>query len=481
MSTNAGNIHVKRYIDDLNETLESNQPPDQVNFEIKKFLLSLNPLKTITEDPKKLVANIKRLLIESTSESELDFDLILELLNTLINKCCFEVILEVFSIDDLKMALKSTLLPLVNAACNVISRSYPKGLFATSDLFDVIIGLYFNIDTDVSVINSIEKVFEELSSNELVRKRIFENNSLIIDSVRRGTEPTLISRLLELLKIESKFIDRCEFDEKLFSFTSQEIFNYLKADIVLFINIVVYYTDFLDEATVVDFANKNTEWLLKYVLEIIPTFGKIYSLGDNYPDIRYFSRTYLFKFFRKVSYLEDDSYFKSLDEKYLRISEQNKNLKDFLSFVNPAYLFRYHCSLLRDYITVTPTKLGAIRNVISDPQCFELIKNHLTSDAILLLPYMEQMVLLQRLSLFSHSVYYLVHSLPRVMSNLIQNSGDISEPETASLREEAIVNLLRFNSTTLNVWYIPLTDALAKISNPKTKHEPEPQLASSFI
>ena len=62
------------------------------------------------------------------------------------------------------------------------------------------------------------------------------------------------------------------------------------------------------------------------------------------------------------------------------------------------------------------------------------------------MPYMEQMVLLQRVSQYPHSAEYLLNDLPKVMSNLISNgNGEVIESETVALRRETIENLLKYD------------------------------------
>lgn len=473
---------MKEVIAELNEALECNGQPIRVNKELERCLVNLNSLNSLSENPSKLLANIKRILIESHSNSGLDFDLMLELLTALISKCPFEDVLSVFSIDDLIMSLQSDMLPLVNAACKVISRSYPKGLFANSQVFDILLNLYFDVNTDISVVNCIESALSELSSDELVRRRILVNNLPVLMAVRKGVEPIQMARLLQLLSIQCEYIDRSEFDEKLFTLQTAEIVKILDLDIVMFIHVLVYYTGLLRIANIIEVDAQSHEWMLKYALATIPTFGKVYAERETYPDVKYFARSYLFKFFRTISYLEDDSYFRSLDENFIKISEENEYLKDFLSFVHPGYLFKYHSSLLKQYTNVIPSKLGVIRNIVSDPQCFQLIKGQITADSILSMPYIEQMVLLQKLSQFSYAVQYLVHSLPKVMSNLIQKEGgDITESETVALRTETITNLLKYEPSDLDAWYIPLTDELAKIHGFSTKNAARTQVTSSYV
>ena len=368
----------------------------------------------------------------------------------------------------------------MNTAANqVIARSYPKGLFANSEILDILLDLYFDSSYDISVINSIEHSISNLSSDELVRRRILINNLPPLMVVRKKFEPTSMARLLEILNLLGRNMEHSEFIEKLFVVRGDELIKSLDIDVVLFIHIVVYYTNLLNEVDVIEVGGHTHEWLLRYIQPIVPALGDIYAQNDKYPDVKYFARSYLFKFFQKLSYLDDESLFRFLDENYIHISPETRYLTDFLSFVNPSYLSRYYSTLLTRFATVTPSKLGVIRNLVAHQQSFALIKSHITADAILAMPYMEQMVLLQRVSQYPHSAEYLLNDLPKVMSNLISNgNGEVIESETVALRRETIENLLKYDQS---VWHIPLMDEMIKITGGRPRSQVQTSLASSYI
>lgn len=483
MPIGGGAINTKSIFEELSDVLESDELPATVNAEVERCNLNLSTLTNLKENPKRLLANIKRLLLTDSSDSILDFELLLELLNNLISICSFEDVLATFSIEDLKISLNSNVSPLIKAACKVVSKSYPKGLFANSEIFDILLNLYFDKNLEISIINSIERAISELSSDELVRRRILVNNFPLLIAIKKKFEPTLMARLLEILNIECGFMEHNEFNEKLFIIRPEEILKSLDLDIVMFIHILVYYTRLLDETRIVEITKDSHEWMLRYALPIIPTFGRIFAENEDHSDVKYFARSYIFKLFRTISYLDDDNVFRSLDNEYIHISAGNENVKDFLSFVNPAYLFKYYPALITEYSVVTPSKLSIVRNVISDKPCFDLIKAEINAESVLSMPYMEQMVLLQRFSQIAHCVHYLIQFLPKVMSNLINNeNGDIIESETVALRRETIENLLKFDKHDLNVWYLPLKNELEKIHNGgRSRNEAQFNVASSYI
>lgn len=475
--------HTRELFDTLNATLEADPLPGETNDLLEKGALDLSTHTYLQEDPKRLLNNIKRILIEEASHPELDYDLLLQLLNNIISICSFEDVLATFTIENLEMALNSSVSSLVVAACKVISKSYPKGIFANSVICDILLKLFFDINASISIVNSIEQTIATLSSDELIRRRILGNNLPLLMAVRKQFEPVSLARLLELLNIEAGHLTNSEFNEKLFIVRPEEIFKSLEVDIVMFIHITAYYTRLMEEVFTQDLSQTHPrKWLLKYILPVISTFGKVYEKREEFTDVKFFAKSYLFKLFRNVSYLDDESTFTSLDRDYIHISKENEHINDLLSFVNPEYLYNHHRILIIEYASVVPSHLGILRNLIMNEHCFSLIKDQLTANAILAMPYMEQMVLLQKISQFSHSVHYLLEYLPKVMSGLLYNeNGEVTETESANLRREILENLLKYNKDTLNVWYAPVRDELRRITQGTSSNEPQASLASSYL
>lgn len=478
-SGDEGSSALKSMLDELNAMMECDRLPLRLNEQLERCILNLSSINTLSVDPKRLLANIKKLLVAREADARLDYDLLLELLSKVVATSSFENVLTVFSLQDLILSLQSKNPSLIKAANQVIARSYPKGLFANSEILDILLDLYFDPCYDISVINSIEHSISSLSSDELVRRRILINNLPPLMAVRKRFEPTSMARLLEILTLLSQYIEHSEFNEKLFVIQPEELIRSLDIDVVMFIHIVVYYTNLLKEVDVIEVGGHTHEWLLRYIQRIVPALGEIYAENDKYPDVKYFARSYLFRLFQKLSYLADESVFRSLDEQYIHLSSETRYLTDFLSFVNPAYLFKYYPKLLTQSAAVTPSKLGIVRNLVCDPESFALIKPHMTAESILAMPYMEQMVLLQRVSQYSHSAEYLLNELPKVMSTLIANgNGAVTESETVALRRETIENLLKYDQS---VWHVPLMNEMVKITGGRPRSQVQASLASSYI
>lgn len=118
----------------------------------------------------------------------------------------------------------------------------------------------------------------------------------------------------------------------------------------------------------------------------------------------------------------------------------------------------------------------------SEKQSFDQVKDNLTSDAILSLPYSEQMVLLQKLTCYEYSARYLLNDLSKVMSNTLDDkSGSITEPETSELRREVLENLLTFDSGMLNVWFQPTQEAYRLLVNGGKVQDSMAHVADTYL
>lgn len=466
---------------ELNDCLESNDCGPEVNSLLHKATLNLSTLTLLDQDPYPLLLNIKKVLVENKNPA-IDFELLVQLLDALISVSSFEDVLKAFEIEDLVYALTSSFGPLIKSACKVISKSYPAGLFATSPVFDILLNSYFRLETDIDQLNAIENVFQNLANDELVRRKIMKDNLSLLMDIRKKYNPVQLSRLFELLLTLFQYMNHTEFEKDLFMLSKDEIMNFITIDIILFINAAKYYSSLLDIVGTVRFKESCQAWALHYILPVIPVFGEIYNDLEKFIDVRYFGKTYLFQIFRKVSYIEDLSFFRELDYKYIHISLNNSDIMDFLAFVNPTYLLENHSKILEDKVMVTPSFLGVLRNLVSDEGCFNLLKDKFSSESILQMPYFEQMVLLEKMTLFSHTTHFLLWESPRVMSNLIGNEdGHVIETESVKMRRKVFENLLRFTPQELNVWNQPLRDEYANIVNGGHNATPQPNVATTFL
>lgn len=470
---------------------DANKLIERLNSTINECSLQLNVLTNIPFSTNQSLLSIKTLLLFSSSSSSslienLDYDTLLEFLKILINLTSFENILETFNINDLQMALKSDTVPLVQCACLIISNSYPKGIFASTIIFDILLDLYFSEDTSIIIINEIDKIWAKLLSDQLIRDNILKNNYQFLDVIKKNLKSIPMVRLLNLLNILLENIhSQNEFNSDLFLFRNDTILKILNDDILLFLHIVKYYSEWFTYIG----NNQNQYWLLEYLKPVIYLMGSIFEQRDQYHDLMVFAKISLFKFFQEVSYLScssvesDMQIFKELDEKYLHVSVENEFIDDYLSFINPEYLYVSYRSIIENYVVLTATQLPIFRNLITCKNTFELIKNELNSESILSLPYLEQMVLLQKMTQYDYSINYLIYQLPKVMTNLIDNNDNhIKEPETVKLRNEIIDSLVKVSPEVLNIWYKPLQAEYAKIrNNVDTRKTAQPIVASSFI
>lgn len=141
--------------DELNEDVVSGD----INALLRKCSLNLVTIATLPNiDVKPLLATIKRLLTSDVSNNALNYDYLLDILDKLVPMIDFDEVLEVYSAEDLIKALQSGIDPLSVAACKIIENSQPKGLFATTNIVDILLDILFNgkVGND-NLTGSIEK------------------------------------------------------------------------------------------------------------------------------------------------------------------------------------------------------------------------------------------------------------------------------------------------------------------------------------
>ncbi|KAL3234826.1 DNA mismatch repair protein HSM3 [Nakaseomyces bracarensis] len=425
---------------------------------------------------------IMKQIVTSDQVYPIDYGALMTLLSALIMKYPFERLIELFTVSDLEGALLAPIERLNGMACLIIANSDPKGLFASTEMIDILLGKYFDPKSGIELINNIELVFNRLATDELIRRRVLKNNLPLLLRVKNKTKDVLIAtRLLELLKICFEYITFSEFNENLFIVSGTDIKESIDVNILLFINICTYYCNLFETTRFLTVGNLKNQWRLKHLQKIIPIFGELYRDINMYPDVQQYGLSYLFKVLKQISFLDDKSYFNDLDKNYIKISNTNEYLLDLLSFVDPGYLYQYHANIVKTKGHVSPSEITILRNLMSNEDCFDLIKKNISAEDFLVMPYLEQMVVLQKMSQYRYSASFLLMHLPKVMSSLIsKEQTEITEPETAQLRIEVIENLLTSEVEELNVWYEPLRGLLTRIKTGVPREFIGSKIESSF-
>lgn len=308
------------------------------------------------------------------------------------------------------------------------------------------------------------------------------NNLPILMTARYDNDVLIATRLLELLKITYEFIDVSEFNEDLYLVDGKEIIQSISINIFLFINVCTYYSGLLETTKSLTLSTLTNQWRLKHLQKVFPVFGEIFQNINRYSDVEQYGLSYLFTVLKQISFLHDKLYFHELDKSYIKISESNEYIFDLLSFLDPEYLYEYHPEIIKTKGYFTTSEITILRNLMGNEKCFELLKKNMIAEDFLSMPYLEQMVVLQKMSQYKHSASFLLMHLPKVMSNLIsKDQSEITEPETAELRLEVIENLLSCGVDELHVWYEPLMNLLTRIKNGGSHEAIGTAVESSFL
>lgn len=464
--------------DELNEDVVSGD----INALLRKCSLNLVTIATLPNiDVKPLLATIKRLLTSDVSNNALNYDYLLDILDKLVPMIDFDEVLEVYSAEDLIKALQSGIDPLSVAACKIIENSQPKGLFATTNIVDILLDILFNgkVGND-NLTGSIEKAFERLSSDELIRRRLFDNNLPFLINVKNKMETVSFVRLIDFLAIEFPLISGPEFKEAVFCFTKEEVLKSVE-DIFAFIELVNYYTRLL-----LDIRSQDKYWALKHVKQTLPIFARLFEDTENYPDVRAFSKNRLLQLFAEISRIDEEgfSFFQTIDKDYLKIGSEPKLVNEWLELINPRYLIKNHKDLVVNHFSISGYSMEVLRNLVADEECFDSIRGKFNSEIILKLPYLEQMQLVEALTRYAYTSKFLINELPKVMSSLIgEGTADtIIDLETIHYRNSAMINLLNMGENDLNIWFVPLTEEYSTAVNGKKYSKGgETKIADDYI
>ncbi|CCF57417.1 hypothetical protein KAFR_0C04260 [Kazachstania africana CBS 2517] len=457
---------IQLLLSDLNASLSIEPLPRDVNDQILKSALNLKTISSLDDQSIMLqvLDKIKSLLYRDNIRT-LDYTLLFDLSDIILQLVDSELLNQIISLEDLHKALESSNTNIIILSCKIITKFNTFKTFQTDLLY-----LYFNTETeDIKLISEVENIFQyHVLTN--CGDDLVQDNLSFLSMVKNSNSPVLISRLLEFLTIS---MENSQFNQ-IYIFDINYIYKFLNLDIFLFINLLRFYTNIL---------NREAWGQLDLFMPIMEESAKIFSKQDEmFPEIKSFALSYLFKFFAKISYLSDDSYFKTLDDKYFHITS-NDYIIDFLSFVNPLYLMKYYHDFIEGYVKIKPSHLSILRNLISNITTFNLIQPMLTTNNILEMPFLEQLVLTEKISQFKYSSIYLVNLLPKLMSDILDTN--IIEPECLQFKENIVDNLLNvLSKEELNIWYTPLNDEYLKITHnlpPSSKRNPKTNIASEFM
>lgn len=432
----------------------------------------------VMDDTIKLMKSI----LASNESYNIDYDQLMDLMSQMVIKYPFDRILELFTVEELALALNSPIERLNIMACVVVEYSEPSGLFASTTLIDILLQKYLDEDSSVNLVNSIEKVWKKTAQDELIRRRILENNYNFLSEVKNNEPNSLVfTRLLELLKICFTYLKSTEFRNSLFLISKKMIMDAVKDNILVFISICEYFTSIF--SIVQDQKSQNPSKIIcvRNCENTIMLFGDLFQNRSEFPDIEQFALSYLFKMFKILSYFDDLIVFEKLDNGYIHIEDGNEYLTDFLSFISPQYLYKKHLNIIKSKGHVRPSEISIIRNLCMSSDCFDIIKKNITAEDILAMPYLEQMILLEKMSQYDYSVKFLAQHLPKVMGSLISKDvKELLDRETFDFRLQVINNLIEWDVEQLHIWYEPLTEAKAQCMGTFASKDVGTKIESSF-
>ncbi|CCH40651.1 DNA mismatch repair protein [Wickerhamomyces ciferrii] len=374
---------------------------------------------------------------------DIDYNKVIGLLDAVLIGLDFETVIDLFKLDLIVEALHSPNENLQILAMKVSAKASPPDILSNTEIIPKAVELLSIKDSSIKLVNEIEKSIGTLVSGELIRRRLLSGNveSKLL-GIKESNDTTVKSRLLDLLIHVLPLVKEQEINPILYKFTKFTEDN----DILYTLNLIRFYTEILD---IVD-SSLEKYWLLVNIEDQINIIGKLYAERSTNSDIEYFAVTELSLFFKKLS-LISPSLFETLDNKFVKIG---KNDHFLLATLNASYLGSKHQSILKQ-LPLNINNISIFRNLISDPTSFNSVKDEITTNKLLKLPYVELFAILSKLAQYNYSAKLLLQELPQVMNKVIEGRN-VSEPESYELRKLTIENLLQQSDEDLEIWKSPL-------------------------
>lgn len=450
--------NIDHLVFNLNSKLANAHTTSQQEIEelIQKLIINVQTIDYYASSSnavvKQLLANIKKLILNGNQLGSYSFSdaEIFDLLAGLIKVCDFEtVVSNVFSQQDVLDALQSNIVLLMRIACNVLVNS--NGTYVDAAIYTELCTAYFSDDADIGVLTEIEKTY--LALKHVFAPKMLEETFPEIKSTPGVLKrDTLFSRLVALFEI---FFDCASASLNPALFFNLPLHELYCGHIINFMQYSKFVSNVL---TSIRYSFPYNQTLFETTKDLLLQYGELYSkMDDEYLLVKNFAETELYKIFEQISFI-DKNFMKVLDSMYIHLSKTSTNDLRFYAFLNPEYLLENHKQDIQECLELTPKYLALVRNLISTEASFDFfLKDRLLEKTQM--PYLEQLVLTEKLTQYEYSSRFLLEHCARLSSNLIDNK-EITDLEAKELKQQCLSNLLRYSDDVLTIWKVPLINAL---------------------
>lgn len=354
---------------------------------------------------------------------DIDFQLIVALLEALLLHLPFEAITHLFPVSQLAAALQSPASHIQSLGLRVVAKASPVDIIANTEIVPLCIRLVAEPSTDVAVVSDFERTMDVLLTGELIRRRVLSSEVITILRTMK-TEVTLLMRLYDFLVKLLPLTTAGDVPSDLFQITEW------CADEFWILATLQFYTTLLG----------STHEDLTPSIKII---------CENYSEDP-LSGSYFSALLAKLSYTLD------LQELDAYILPSIRNL-DLLGQLNPEYLVSNHTSLIKSLPPLSQSTAHVYANLFKSPRAFGLTKEQLKSSYLTRCTYIELLGMVYALTNYAHSAQYLLQNHPAIMNRLINPRTEIIETEAFQLRRDCLENLINcdlgiWKSRVLNEW-----------------------------
>jgi hypothetical protein len=425
-------------LQELNEHLTCVLNGLKMDDEFVQSAIDTLTLDKTLNDPQ-LIATVAQIAVQLLyKDLEIDYPLIVELLDALLRGVPFDAITELFPLQYLVTALQSSDPNIQSLGLKVVMRAKPVDIIANTEIIPLCVKLLCDPNTSMYVVSQIDKAMDVLLQGELIRRRIL--SAEVVEMLRTMKDDVLL--LLRLHDLVSKLLPLIrpgELPRDLYQLSEW------KDDPLWVVSVLQFYTKVLEAAE---------GWITEDIRSSVMLIGKSYDRGEGLG--------YFLTFCSQLSYAAYEL-FKELDCTYLHLSPKDT---DLLSVVNPEYLLSMHLQTVKSLSPLSETNVDIYSNLVSSLGAFTLIQNQLKSTYLSRVSYLQFVNFIFVLTRYDHSTKFLLRELPSVMNRLLTPKNEIVETETFTTRKLCLEQLISQDDF-LGVWHQKVVSEWDKVTKGK--------------
>lgn len=435
----------KRHLDEIVQGIVSldlvviNRATSKLNLDTS---IELHSVATVQALLPQLIYILQNPTVLKTNDDQDGYTPIINLLQALLLQKSFEETLQFIPQDALLQGLTSGNEPLQKACILQISKAEPSDLVASTPLIEAIASVFADSSSSSAIACTAIDGIVKLSQGKLVCRRLFSGECLkVLNSCKTNDKNGIKqSRLMSLIEqILPKDDDR-DIPYELIQCPPSSIED-ADSDVLMVMNRIQFYKRLL--------ANPHPNDLIANINSQINSIVKLFQQRYSNITVSSFLSSEIYDFLGVLSRADAET-FKSLDNKYSIVAPTSQDdVISILSNINGDYLSQKVPQIIES-LPYTVQTVAALKNLLLNENCYKL--SNPTSDKLISLPALEQMVLLVSISSTTWGVNDLVHNWPSVINKLLIEKNEVRDKDVLFFKRQVYENFLSESSSTLSIW-----------------------------